>query len=297
VAVAVLDRERELFHSVALASDAYTQERLLALDLIGRAQPGELWIGDRNFCTSAILWQLNYVGAKFLIRRHASNVRFETVGRRKHFGQTDSGLVYEQSVRIVDDHDQSMKARLIRLELTKPTRDGDHAIELLTNLPERYIPMRIADAYRKRWQIETNFAHVEKLFDGEIPTRSDPRAALLAFCLALIAWHAVALLKAALRKKHGGKPINEELSMYYLADTILRHSQGMNIFEVELDWAKRFAMLTPRQLARALTHLAISVDLTRLKKNIRSPKKRLPKPKAKKNRPHFSTARVLQAAT
>lgn len=293
VAVVVLDRERELFHSVELSADAYTQERVLGLELIGWAKKGELWIGDRNFCTSANVWQLNHVGAGYLIRRHKVNVAFETVGKLKRVGETETGTVFEQAILIRNDHGDTMPARLIRVELNDPTRDGEVILELLTNLPKKFDAIRIADAYRQRWDIETGFAEVEKLFSGEIPALGQPGAALLAFCLALIAWSSMGVLKAALRKEHGHDKIVEELSMYYLVDMLLRHNHVVDVMGGEIDWHGHYSNLTPRQMANRMSRMARQIDLTVLKKNKRGPKKRLPKPKAAKNKPHFSTWRVI----
>lgn len=293
VAVVVLDRERELFHSVELSADAYTQERLLGLELIGRAKKSELWIGDRNFCTSANVWQLNQVGAAWLFRRHKVNVPFEMVGKLKRVGESETGTVFEQAILIRNDHGETMPARLIRVELNEPTRDGEVVLELLTNLPAKFNAIRIADAYRQRWDIETGFAEVEKLFNGEIPALGQPGAALLAFCLALIAWSSMGVLKAALRKEHGHDKIVEELSLYYLVDMLQRHNHVVDVMGAEIDWTREYSALTPRQMANRLSKLARRIDLTALKKNKRGPKKRVPKPKAAKNKPHFSTWRVL----
>lgn len=293
VAVVVLDRERELFHSVELSPDAYTQERRLALELIGLAKKGELWIGDRNFCTSANVWQLNHVDAGYLFRRHKINVAFETVGKLKRIGESETGTVFEQAILIRNDHGDQMPARLVRIELNAPTRDQEVVLELLTNLPKKFDALRIADAYRQRWDIETGFAEVEKLFSGEIPALGQPGAALLAFCLALIAWSSVGVLKAALRQEHGHDKIVEELSMYYLVDMLLRNNHALEVLGEDIDWVGQYSSLTPRQMANRLSKMSRKVDLTVLKKTKRGPKKRLPKPKPAKNKPHFSTHRVL----
>jgi hypothetical protein len=293
VAVVVLDRERELFHSVELSEDAYTQERVLALELIGRAKQGELWIGDRNFCTSANVWQLDHAGAAYLFRRHKANVPFEPVGEWKPVGDSETGRVSEQTVCIRNEFGEQMTSRLVRVELTDPTRDGEVVLELLTNLPAKFNAVRIAEAYRQRWDIETGFAEVENLFNGEIPTLSQPCAALLAFCLALIAWSSVGVLKAALRKAHGHQKMVEELSMYYLVDVLLRHNHVVDVMGEDVDWSEEYSTLSPRQTANRLCKLARRIDVSKLKKNKRGPKKRQPKPKAPKNKPHFSTFRAL----
>ncbi len=294
VGVVVLDWERELFHSVELSEDAYTQERKLALEVIGRIKAGEVWIGDRNFCTSAILWQIDHVGACFLVRRHKTNVRFEKVGGEHLVGQSATEPVSAQQVLIHDDHGNRMKARLICVQLASPTRDGSECLEFLTNLPKRFNAVRISEAYHRRWEIETGFAHLEKMFDSEIEELGHPRAALFAFCLSLIAWNSVSVVKAAMRKVHGREKVDEDVSMYYLTLLIVQGSQAIRLSEETIDWAGKFATMTPRQLANYLCRSCRHQDLDSLQKNKRGPKKPAPKRTAHKNKPHFATARVLQ---
>lgn len=82
-------------------------------------------------------------------------------------------------------------------------------LELISNLPIRNGAVRIADAYRQRWKIETGFAAVEKLFQGELPTLAAPGAALLSISLSLIAWSSIGVLKAGLRREHGQEEVTE----------------------------------------------------------------------------------------
>jgi hypothetical protein len=241
--------------------------------------------------------QLNCVGAAFLFRRHKANVVFTPTGDLRPVGESETGLVSEQAVEISSEHGETMPARLVRVDLNTSTRGGDSVLELLTNLPAKFSGVQVADAYRQRWDIETSFAEVEKLFDGEIPTLSQPGAALLAFCLALIAWSSLGVLKATLRKAHGHEKIVEELSLYYLVDILQRHNHVMDVMGADVDWTRVYSNLTARQMANRLLKLAARVDLTLMKKNKRGPKKKVPKPKAPKGKPHFSTWRVLNNIT
>lgn len=296
VTVVVMDRERELFHSVSLSEDAYTQERLLGLDLIGEARAGELWIGDRNFCTSANVWQLNHVKAAFLFRRHKLNVSFRTVGKLKRVGESETGTVYEQTIMIRNNFGEEFAARLIQVRLLAPTRDGETVLELITNLPQRIGAVQIADGYRNRWAIETGFAEVEKLFNSEIPALAEPRAALLVFCLSLIAWSTIGVLKAGLRKVHGHDEVVDTLSMYYLVDLIECNQHAIELLGNEIDWNAEYGQLTPRQMASRITKLCARIDMAELRKNKRGPKKRTRRPKAPARRPHFSTFRAINNA-
>jgi len=59
--------------------------------------------------------------------------------------------------------------------LKEPTRDGDMVLGLLTNLPSDISAVAIANAYPKRWQIETAFQEIEGLLSGEINTLGYPK--------------------------------------------------------------------------------------------------------------------------
>lgn len=69
-----------------------------------------------------------------------------------------------------------------------------------------------------RWRIETAFFHLAEDLNCELNTVGYPRAALFGFGIGLVAYNTLAVLKAALRVKHGASTVDEELSGYYLAD-------------------------------------------------------------------------------
>ena len=93
------------------------------------------------------------------------------------------------------------------MALDKPTRDGDGEIHILTNLPKKAARAKtVADLYRKRWTIETAFQELEATLDGEINTLGYPKAALFAFCVALVSYNLMSVIKAALRAVHGRRP-------------------------------------------------------------------------------------------
>ena len=55
---------------------------------------------------------------------------------------------------------------------------GDHAIHILTNLPEAAADaVKVAELYRKRWTLETAFQELESSLHGEIVTL-DPTGVL-----------------------------------------------------------------------------------------------------------------------
>ncbi|MDQ7075763.1 MAG: transposase [Gammaproteobacteria bacterium] len=111
----------------------------------------------------------------------------------------------------------------MRLKLKRETRDGEQEIVILTNLTKTSANAQcIAELYRKRWNIETMFQELEAHLHSEVNTLGYPKAALFSFCVALVAYNVLAVVKAALRVQHGEKTIKDELSGYYLAGNIAR---------------------------------------------------------------------------
>ena len=66
--------------------------------MLDSMQPGEVWIADRNFCTSLFSFQTAANNAYFIVRQHATNVRWEAVGELRKVGRTSTGMVYQQRV-------------------------------------------------------------------------------------------------------------------------------------------------------------------------------------------------------
>jgi hypothetical protein len=56
-----------------------------------------------------------------------------------------------------------------------------------------------------------------------------PKAALFGFCLALVAYNVLAVVLAALRGVHGQQTVDEEVSLYYLANEVATTYHGMMI--------------------------------------------------------------------
>lgn len=293
-ALVVFDADRGLILRSYLCEDGHTQERDIVLELLGQIEPGELWIADRNFATSVFMWQMEASQAFFIVRRHATNGRVRETGPWRPAGESETGLIEEREVTIEDEFGHSFPARAIRVRLKSPTRDGDCELELLTNLPATVSAVVIAAAYGGRWRIETTFADLDRVFEGEIATLGHPRAALLAFSLALIAYNTLAVFQAALRRTHGAEKVQEEVSTYYIGLSASSSWSAMEIFVEPEVWTERYASLTAKQLATTLLRLAKDVNLTQLRKHRRGPKKPRPERTTDKHSPHFSTARVLK---
>ena len=119
-----------------------------------------------------------------------------------------------------------------------------------------------------------------------------PKAALFGFCLALMAYNAVAVMKAALRAVHGHETVHQDLSAYYLALEIAQTYDGMMVAIPSPHWSI-FRSMNAQQLADVLQELAAHVNLRRYKKHPRGPKKKPTQRTAYKNGDHVSTAKII----
>ena len=111
--------------------------------------------------------------------------------------------------------------------------------------------------------------------------------------MALVAYNVLAVVKAALRSRHGENKIAHEVSGYYLAGHLGRTYDGMMIAVPEKHWGI-FLRMSAETFHRTLLQLAKKVNLAKFKKHPRGPKKPLPKRSRDPKQPHVSTARLLK---
>ncbi len=293
--VVVLDPERMLISDVVLCEDGHAQERSMTDEILALVRPRDLWIADRNFCTTNILFGIAGRGGSFVIRQHGSTLTWEAVGERVSRGRCATGEVFEQTVRLSNGEDQFRLVRRITVELDQPTRDGDRTIQILTNLPEEAADaIAVAELYRKRWTLETAFQELEASLNGEINTLGYPKAALFAFCLALVAFNVLSTVKAALRSVHGAKAADTEISGYDLAEEVAGTYRGMMIAVPKDEWVV-FHRMSPQALSPFLKQLAGAVRLAEFRKQPRGPKKPRPKRQSGAKIKHVATAKLLEA--
>lgn len=289
--LAVLDAATMLVTDVLCCEDGHAQERAVLPAVIPLIAERDAWVADRNFCTTEFWFALATRHAFGVIRHHA-NLSWQAIGKRRYVGRGDTGRVYEQRGRIYDESGKALELRRITVALDKPTRDGDTEIHILTNLPARVRAKMIARLYQKRWTIEKAFQELTVALKCEVNTLAYPKAALFGFCVALLAFNVLSVVKAALRAAHGVAEIEAILSTYYLADEIAGTYRGMMIAIPEKHWDV-FATMTPVRLARVLKELARRVDLDKLRKHPRGPKKPPPRRQRSQGVTHVATARVL----
>ncbi len=272
--------------------DGHAQERSLLGDVLSTVTARDLWINDRNFCVVSFLCGIDDKDAYYINRLHA-NFPWKSLGKEKYLGETETGKVYEQPILVVDESGKEWKVRLIRVCLNKATRDGDKEIFIVSNLSKSAAhAKKIADLYRKRWKIETAFQELTVHLNSEINTLGYPPAALFGFCVALVSYMIMSLMKAALSSVHGAEKVDAEVSGYYLADEISGTYRGMMIAIRDEEWAE-FRHLSQSQFVILLKQLARNVKMSRFRKHPRGPKKPVPKRKFDPKHPHVSTARLL----
>ncbi len=272
--------------------DGHAQERSLLKAVLVTIKPNDAWIADRNFCTVGFTCGIDDRGAYFAIREH-KKYPFKILGKQKYIGKTETGKVYEQLISVVDESGQEHIFRRIRVTLNKKTRDGDTDIYIISNLSKSAAnAKKIAGLYRGRWTIETAFQYLKEYFQSEINTLGYPRAALFAFCVALVSYIIVSVMKSALGSVHGADVVENQISGYYIADEISATYRGMMIAIDDAHWFV-FQQMTALKLSKILKELAANVRLSAFQKHPRGPKKPQPKRKSSKNTPHVSTARIL----
>lgn len=297
--VVVYDPDTALVCDIVACEDAYESERTGAALLIAQAGAGQAWIADRHFCTQALLQGLHEQGAGFIVREHMRHPVLAEQGAWSEFAAIESGRVRQQSITLkqLGRDGAGLHWRRIEIELGTPTASGDTRIVLWSNLPDQVDAASIARLYRKRWSIENMFQRLESVLHSEVRTLGHPRAALLGFTVAVLAYNVLALIKQVTERAHQATHPQLDVSTYHLAVEITADYEAM----VRLLPAEQLprAQGDPQQLLRRLLELAKCLSPKQL-----ATSKRAPKTTALKGyvdgaiaRSHVATDRVLKAAT
>ncbi len=287
----VLDPVLRLPLDVFPCEDGHTQERALLQDVLPTVTAGDVWIADRNFCTRGFLAGIAAKeGCFFIIRQHG-NLPTKIITERKAAGKGPTGTVSEQTVEVLHESGERQVLRRILVHVEKETRDGDDHIAILTNLPDDIAAAQIASLYRDRWKIETAFHELAMHLRSEIDTLGYPKAALFGFCVALVCYIVMAVLKGAPEAVHGpGTILN--LSNYFLAGELEGTERGMEIAIPAKHW-KVFRKLTQTEFVLALLALAAAVNMRRFRKAPSRPRKKRVERLDQPSSTHVSTARIL----
>lgn len=271
--------------------DAYSQERSGLDDVIETLSKHELWLADRNFCTLKFLYAIASQCGVFVIRQHNQLHGIEQ-GKLRKIGESETGIVYENKLRLPEYDGQQITVRRVVVHLFKPTRDKEVEIVLLTNLPvKKADAVVVSELYRTRWKIETAFGHMTTALNCEIKPLCYPKAALFCFALALVAYNAFAVTKGAVAAEQS-RAESEMLSHYYIALEVSEATDGMLVVLPAARWEEMKAV-SLESFATELRTIASSIELRPYRKSVRGPKKPPPKRTNQRKSVHVSTKRIL----
>jgi len=289
----IYEPELEMVTDVFPCEDGHAQERSLLNAISPTLAAKDILIMDRNFCVRDFLSETTNKDAYFICRQH-QGLPWKEDGEKRFIGRSDGCSLFEQKVSVTDTKGVSRLYRRIRVVLKTATRDGEKELCILTNLSQSSANVKlIAQLYRKRWTIETAFQELESHLHSEINSLGYPRAAFFGFCVALVAYNVLAVVKAALRSVYGEDKISNDVSGYYLAGHLERTYDGMMIAVPEEEW-HMFKNMSGKIFADTLVKLAKKVNLAKFKKHKRGPKKPVPKRHYDPAHPHVSTAKLLR---
>jgi len=229
-ALVVHDPDSGLVTDLVAGEDAHQNERASVAPLLASAQPGQLWIADRPFCTRAILQGWDEAQAGFVVREHACHPQLLGQGDWRECGRTETGQVREQAIEVAPASPSASltslrgiasRWRRIELALDTLTETGETVIRLWSNLPKEISAGQIAVLYRTRWRVERSrspgiegmFKRLESVLHSEIRSLGNPRAALLGFALAVLVYNVLVLLQRCVEHAH---PEQEPPPTYHL---------------------------------------------------------------------------------
>ena len=288
MSLALYDYATELIEHLVLSEDGHTNERALMLHMGELLQENDLLMADSLYCTMVMFDTVASKKAKFLIRHHGG-LRLREAGALKHGkGRCKTGEVTFQKITTTDGKHYTV----ITIHRDRPTKKGQYEVRLLTNLKvTARLATQLAELYLKRWKIEESFRQLTEYLSCEIKTLGYPKAALLAFSLAVIAYNCLRCLKAALAAHFGQDEVDNKLSMYYVADELKQSLDGVQVAIDEDVW-KQFETMNVAELTGCMSDVVKHVYFPRYKKSPKAYKK--PKaPIERKRNFHQATFDVL----
>ena len=287
--VARFDLQRQLFDRAYLLEDAHAQESTTCDRLVQDLLPNDVIVADRHYCIVRFLENISASASLFIIRQHG-RLKGVLLGKRKRLGRTSSGVVYEQTMKL-SAADDALVVRRVTVVLDTPTRDGETEIHVLTNLPSKVDGLTISDVYRLRWEEENAFHVLQMTLTCELASVGHPRAALLLFCMSMLAYNIRQVIFAALYAEHADEEV-EQVSHFHISKEVSRYTDGMLVVLDDQAW-RNLAPRSERGLARLLRTIAQQIVLVEYKKHTRGPKKKKPKRSRNTKASHVSTARLL----
>lgn len=291
-ALVLWDQQSQLVERVFVTEHGQASERTLIPSLLPVVQPQDLCIADRNFCTLGLLFGLADRRARFAIRQHGS-LRGTPVGKATAWETTATGERVRERPLTIQHGEQIRTVRRVTVRLQKPTRDGDCELHILTNLTQKQATARkVAELYHRRWTIELVFLEMQTALSCEVQTLGYPRAALFAFCVAVVLQNTFTLLDRTLAVVHGEDVVEQALSGVLLAQELRKTYDGMMVQVPPEHWQELRSLSLPR-FTTFLKRCAKHLNPDHYRKTPRGPKKPPPKKTRYKNGHHASTFKIL----
>jgi hypothetical protein len=285
----VFEHATGLIRQVYCSEDAHQQERALVPRFYNDIEQNQLTLGDTGYCMNPFIEAHENRKAFYLVRHHAGTSLTE-LKPRKAKGRCSTGKVFECPAVLSKEPD-APQVRAIFIELDTPLKKGQTTLTLITNVPPaKATAKKLAELYRDRWTIEETFRRLTQCLRCEVSTLGYPKAALLGFSIAVLAYNTIAVVEAAVAKAHGAEKA-ETLSIHKVAKEIACVGCGLDIATDPEDWLP-FRSMSPEALARFLVQLAIDIPWQRLTKSPRGPKKPV-KHRRYPNGTHLATSRLL----
>lgn len=290
MSLAIYDYATELIDHLIVSEDGHTNERALMLRVGESLEENDLLMADSMYCTKVMFDTVTAKNAKFLVRHH-SVLRLDEIGVPKQGkGRCKTGKVTFQKVTTTDAKEYTV----VIIDRDRPTRKGQSEVRLLTNLEvTAKLATELAELYLKRWKIEESFRQLTEYLSCEIKTLGYPKAALLAFSLAVVAYNCLRCLKAALAAHFGQDEVDNKLSMYYVAEELKQSLDGVQVAIDEHVW-KKFETMDLAKLIACMLEVVQLVDFERYRKSPKAYKKKKAPVERKRNF-HQATFDVLQA--
>lgn len=288
------DPQYRIIDEVILDENGHAQDRSQFDEVLERVRKGECLIGDACFGTQKLMIGIDSRSAYFILRK-PSNTAIELVGKRKKIGPSETGDVFEQTAILHAKDGSTLTMRQISIDRYEPTETGKEVVELLTNLPAKFLPMDIANAYRCRWRIENAFQDLATTLKTEITTLGYPSAALFGFCIGVVLQNMLSLIESSLQIANPKElKQTERLSRYRIALEIQRTTIGMEIAIEPATWTKRFGDMLASEFAAWALGIASKADVAKYKTSKWSPKGPPPKRKSGNRGNHVATSQMIE---
>jgi len=104
----VYDPMLEMAIDVFPCEDGHAQERSLLNKILPTVEKSDIWTMDRNFCVRSFLLGIEDKKGYFICREH-KGLKWEALGVEQKMGKTETGTLYEQWIKIVDDQGKVRK--------------------------------------------------------------------------------------------------------------------------------------------------------------------------------------------